>query len=297
MEITDDKAFIARSQASGAGADDRASVARTERTLTNAAAAAAAARGPAQPQLFLHRHGASSFNPESARHDTIPTRFAGSLLKRGLTQPRGSGSYASWQIKADAFVPMSGAIGDYHLRAPSSADPLAAIMAAETAAAAAAIAAATPAGSRPCLEAVADSALNPFRFASHAVAASHGEAYAHGRFGHLSPWPAPRYDAPGRHASPRGDSKQQGQRPGTTTQHHHQKHPATTVGFQQQQQQQQEQQQLTTTPRALTAAQKKLPCIDLRSDTFVPRWPNSSPLSPRRGVGSGAPRLVVTRRA
>ena len=132
---------------------------------------------PAGRQLFLHRHGSASFDTAAAPYDTVSKFVAGRAVNSQLTQPTGTGVYATWQSAKDRYIPMSSAVGD-HISQPG----LTLRSRAELAA-----------GPRPSYSDKPDSALNPYRFGRPADAARYAsEAYIHPQFGHLTPWPSPR---------------------------------------------------------------------------------------------------------
>ena len=132
---------------------------------------------PAGRQLFLHRHGSASFDTAAAPYDTVSKFVAGRAVNSQLTQPTGTGVYATWQSAKDRYIPMSSAVGD-HVSQPG----LTLRSRAELAA-----------GPRPSYSDKPDSALNPYRFGRPADAARYAsEAYIHPQFGHLTPWPSPR---------------------------------------------------------------------------------------------------------
>ena len=123
-------------------------------------------------QLFLYRHGSSSFDTTAAPYDTVPKFVAGRAVSSQLMQPTGTGVYASWQSSKDRYIPMSAAVGDFASRPPPAS---------------------VAAGPRPSYSDTPDSALNPFRFGKQDDAARYAsEAYIHPHFGHLAPWPSPR---------------------------------------------------------------------------------------------------------
>ena len=123
-------------------------------------------------QLFLYRHGSSSFDTAAAPYDTVSKYVAGRAVTSELMQPTGTGVYASWLSSKDRYIPMSAAVGDHASRRPPAS---------------------VAAGPRPSYSDTPDSALNPFRFGKEADAARYAsEAYVHPHFGHLAPWPSPR---------------------------------------------------------------------------------------------------------
>ena len=132
---------------------------------------------PAGRQLFLHRHGSASFDTAAAPYDTVSKFVAGRAVNSQLTQPTGTGVYATWQSAKDRYIPMSSAVGD-HISQPGLTFRSRAELAA---------------GPRPSYSDKPDSALNPYRFGRPADAARYAsEAYIHPQFGHLTPWPSPR---------------------------------------------------------------------------------------------------------
>jgi hypothetical protein len=150
---------------------------QTPRSIQSRSVTATATEPPGGHQLFLHRHGSASFDTAAAPYDTVSKFVAGRAVNSQLTQPTGTGVYATWQSAKDRYIPMSSAVGD-HVSQPGltlrSRDVLGA-------------------GPRPSYSDQPDSALNPYRFGRPADAARYAsEAYIHPQFGHLTPWPSPR---------------------------------------------------------------------------------------------------------